>query len=205
MPRFDKYEPLTGGHRAKLAFAISGTDIGKVIGVGLDANGKVVKGAGNTGVIGLICSSVAMPIGDVIDVMQDGEIVDVSLTAGTRYYAESWQGALSATAAPASLGTVNFTDTGDVVTVSAAHGLAVNDPVIVGTVSTTTGITAGTVYYVKTVPSSTTVTLSATVGGATLALTTDGTATAIYRATTLTNKAIGWTVETDRLVARVGR
>jgi hypothetical protein len=74
------------------------------------------------------------------------------------------------------LGSVTFTDSGDVVTFNQVHGLKVNDRVKVGTVTTTTGITAGTTYYVKTVPSTTTVTLSATQGGSTLALTTDGSA-----------------------------
>lgn len=73
-------------------------------------------------------------------------------------------------------GTVTFTDTGDVVTFATPHGLAVGDQVVFGTITSTTGITAGTVYYVRTVPSTTTVTLSATLNGATLALTTDGSA-----------------------------
>lgn len=74
------------------------------------------------------------------------------------------------------LGAVTFTDTGDVVTFLQSHGLRVGDRVVPGTITTTTGITAGTTYYVRTVPSATTVTLSATSGGATLALTTDGSA-----------------------------
>ena len=74
------------------------------------------------------------------------------------------------------LGAVTFTDTGDVVTFAQPHGLKVNDRVVPGTITTTTGITAGTTYYVKSVATTTTVTLSATLGGATLALTTDGSA-----------------------------
>lgn len=73
-----------------------------------------------------------------------------------------------------SRGSVTFTDTGDIVTTATPHGLNVDDTVIVGAVTGTTGIAANTVYYVKTVPSSTTYTLSATKGGATLALTTNG-------------------------------
>lgn len=79
-------------------------------------------------------------------------------------------------AAGTAFGTVTFTDTGDIVTFATAHGLAVGDKVKVGTVTSTTGIVAGTTYYVRTVPSATTVTLSATLNGATLALTTDGSA-----------------------------
>ena len=73
-----------------------------------------------------------------------------------------------------SLGAVTFTDTGDIVTFNQNHGLAVGDRVVFGTITTTTGVTAGTTYYVITVPSATTVTVSATAGGATLALTTNG-------------------------------
>jgi hypothetical protein len=72
------------------------------------------------------------------------------------------------------LGAVTFTDSGDIVTFNQVHGLRVGDRVKVGAVTSTTGITAGTTYYVLTVPSTTTVTLSATSGGATLALTTNG-------------------------------
>lgn len=74
------------------------------------------------------------------------------------------------------LGNVTFTDTGDLVGFTTPHGLSVGDKVKVGTVTTTTGITAGTEYFVKTVPDATHVTLSTTLGGSTLALTTDGSA-----------------------------
>lgn len=70
---------------------------------------------------------------------------------------------------------VTFTDAGDIVTIP-HHGLEVGDTVKFGTITTTTGIVAGTLYYVKSVPTADTVTLSATNGGATLALTTNGTA-----------------------------
>lgn len=77
-------------------------------------------------------------------------------------------------------GGVTFTDTGDIVTYAQAHGLVVGDKVRFGAITTTTGITAGTVYFVKTVPTSTTATLSATLGGAALALTTDGSAASSF-------------------------
>lgn len=99
MPRFDKYEPLTGGFRAALGFAPVTNDVGAVFGVGLNASGKVVKGAGNTGIIGLICMSRLMNQGDIVDVMQDGEIVDMTgLTAGTKYYVVAATGLLTTTA-----------------------------------------------------------------------------------------------------------
>lgn len=98
MPRFDKVEPKGGSFRAPLAFAIAAVDVGVVVAVGLDVNGRVVKGAGNSGVVAVICPSNVLNIGDPIDCMTDGEIVDVSLTAGTAYYANGTTGALETTA-----------------------------------------------------------------------------------------------------------
>lgn len=205
MARYDKYDPIDGGFRAPIAAASASARSFVARGVGINTSGRVADGAGNTGVIGVLIPHGVKVAGDIVDVMTDGEIVEGTYTAGSKYYAAAYDGALGTDAAPVSLGTVTFTDTGDIVTVSAAHGLAVDDPVIVGTVTTTTGITAGTVYYVKTVPSTTTVTLSATKGGSTLALTTDGSATAIYKATTLTNTFVGFAVTTTRLIVRVAR
>lgn len=108
MARYDKYEPLSGGFRAPLAATWLQADLNKVIGVGLDATGKVVKGAGNTGVIGAIVLSKIVNAGKVVDVMQDGEIVDMDvnhagIVAGTKYYFDA-AGALTAVA-PAPAGT----------------------------------------------------------------------------------------------------
>lgn len=99
MPRFDKVEPKGGSFRAVLAFAIAAVDVGTVVGVGLDVNGKVVKGAGQTGVLAVICPSSPASIGDPIDCMTDGEIVDMTgLAAGTVYYGGAAAGALGAVA-----------------------------------------------------------------------------------------------------------
>lgn len=100
MPRFDKVEPKGGSFRAPLGFAIASGDVGVVKGVGLDVNGKVVLGAGQTGVVAVICPSNVMAIGDPIDCMTNGEIVDVALAAGTTYYINTSTGVLE-TAAPA--------------------------------------------------------------------------------------------------------
>lgn len=104
MARYDKYEPLSGGHRAPLAADWLAADLNKVIGVGLNASGQVVKGAGNTGVIGAIVLSKVVLAGKPVDVMQDGEIVEMNvnhagIVAGTKYYFDA-AGALTA-AAPA--------------------------------------------------------------------------------------------------------
>lgn len=69
-----------------------------------------------------------------------------------------------------------FTDSGDLVGVT-SHGFAVNDVVSFPTVVTTTGLTVNTRYYVKTVPDANSFTVSDTVGGSTVALTTNGSGT----------------------------
>lgn len=97
MSRIDKYEPLTGGHRAPLAAAWPSGDLSKVVPVGLDASGRVVKGAGNTGVIGVVVLTKVLGAGDIVDVMQDGEVVEMTgLAAGTRYYGSA-AGAITTT------------------------------------------------------------------------------------------------------------
>lgn len=87
MARFDKYEPHVGGFRARLAANWLDADKGVLIAVGLDANGRVVKGAGNAGCLGVVALGKARQAGDPIDTMTAGEIVDCTgLTAGTDYY-----------------------------------------------------------------------------------------------------------------------
>lgn len=106
--RYDKYEPIAGGFRAPLAadlaFSAAGEFGPKV--VSLDANGRVVVGtAGQSGPVGVVIKNVpkypslgnipgqvnsAIPIGgkagDIVDIMTHGEIVGLSLPAGTKYY-----------------------------------------------------------------------------------------------------------------------
>lgn len=75
-----------------------------------------------------------------------------------------------------SVATFTFTDAGDVWTSPAAHGLSVGDQVYFSTAGTNaTGYAANTRYFVASVPLTTTCTLSATLGGAAVAGTTDGT------------------------------
>jgi hypothetical protein len=113
---YDKYEPRVGGFRAlsAIAWVFSATeatnDLGKVWGVGLDATGKVVKGAGVTGILGVVVLREAKAIGDVIDVMTDGEITDFTLqtgaaaAAGTRYFGIAASGDFAVTATGTRLG-----------------------------------------------------------------------------------------------------
>ena len=100
MARYDKYDPISGGFRAPLNADWAVADYGVPIGVGLNATGRVVKGAGVTGVLGVlvvdgrveagVVKSQPKKAGDIVDVMTQGEIVDVaSLNAGTAYVANT--------------------------------------------------------------------------------------------------------------------
>lgn len=87
MARYDKYEPFGGGFRAPLEEAMTGDDLETVHAVGLNANGRVVKGGGQTGVLGVLILTSNKHGGDVVDVMTSGEIVELEgVTAGTVVY-----------------------------------------------------------------------------------------------------------------------
>jgi hypothetical protein len=99
MARYDKYDPISGGNRAALNAAWLDADLGQVIGVSLNASGKLVKGtAAQSGFAGVVCLTSSRAANDVVDVMQAGEIVECAgLAAGTKYYVTA-AGALTATA-----------------------------------------------------------------------------------------------------------
>jgi hypothetical protein len=103
--RIDKYSGVGDGFRGKLAAAVVAADLGKVFGVGIDANGNVARGAGVTGVIGVICPDSTFAAGDPIDVMKDGEIVEGAMTAGVLQYANNGNGTLQESATVPSNGT----------------------------------------------------------------------------------------------------
>ncbi len=105
MARIDKIPPGSS-FRAKLAVAWPSSDAGKTYGVGLNASGKVVKGAGATGILGVYTPSGAMPADYTIDVMKAGaEIADFNFLndgttatiAATKYYAIPADGMITAT------------------------------------------------------------------------------------------------------------
>ena len=98
MARYDKYDGKVGGFRAPLAADWGAERVGVPTGVGLDANGRIVPGAGNTGVKGVLVIDYPMNAGDIVDTMTDGEIVDCEdLAAGTSYFAAAADGAVSTT------------------------------------------------------------------------------------------------------------
>lgn len=78
MARYDKYDPKVGGFRAHLAADWTDpADLGKVWPVGLNSSGLVVKGAGNTGIVGVLVITRKMKAGEEpVDVMTSGEIVE---------------------------------------------------------------------------------------------------------------------------------
>ncbi len=87
MAHFDKYDPYSGGFRGPLAFKIEKADVGKPIAVGVNANGQIIKGNGNANMLGVVIGHSPKNIGDIIDVMTHGEIVEMTgVTAGTRLY-----------------------------------------------------------------------------------------------------------------------
>lgn len=106
MARFDKYEPHVGGFRARLNADWLDADVGVVRAVGLNASGLVVKGAGATGVKGVVALGLARKAGHAIDVMTAGEILDITdaevggaaLAAGQNIYVTAATGALTTAA-----------------------------------------------------------------------------------------------------------
>lgn len=131
MAQYDKYEPIAGGFRARLKTALTLTNgsIGPV-GVSLDSAGRAQVGtAGQSGLIGVLVKHVARgpvglwgtdlhggtpnpnaPIGamagDVVDIMTNGEIVDLDPTkfpAGSKVFCDA-AGAISTTAGGTQVG-----------------------------------------------------------------------------------------------------
>lgn len=86
------------------------TDFNKVVPVSLNSSGKIVKGtAGQSNFVGVVCLT-GVQYGsvwtgmryanDIVDVMQDGEIVELTgLAAGTNYWAAADGNSITATQA----------------------------------------------------------------------------------------------------------
>lgn len=110
MSRFDKVEPKSGNTRAPLAADLA-VIVGNPVGFGLNTSGQAVPGAGNTGVIGVVCNNKAKKAGDIIDIMTHGDCVEcvAPLVAGTAITADTTTGALGVTAASATKTPIGFT------------------------------------------------------------------------------------------------
>lgn len=122
------------------------------------------------------------------DPVKFGSITSTTgVTAGPTYYVKplsttTFTLVASMADVPIGVGTVTFTDAGDLVTTPAPHGLVADDPVRFGGIATTTGIAAATTYYVRSAGlTSTTFTVAATVGGPAVALTLDGTGSGLVK------------------------
>lgn len=116
MATYDKVDPISGSFRAKLNAALTLTDGGFIGAVSLNASGRVVVGtAGQSGLVGVLVKNVGKgpigawstsldggtpnsyaPIGaragDAVDIMTNGEIVDLDpavFTAGAKVYANA--------------------------------------------------------------------------------------------------------------------
>lgn len=103
MARIDKYDPVSGGFRAPLNASFTGA--AAPLGVGINSSGRVVAGAGQTGIVGVVCSPRDHAAAEVIDVMTAGELVEFGGAAGTVYTANTTtgvitNGAISATQVP---------------------------------------------------------------------------------------------------------
>lgn len=104
MARFDKYNPVSGGFRARLGFAPVAAEVGDVIAVNLNGSGQVIKAVAAADAEGVIVLSSLLGQGDTVDVMTDGEIVDIGASdnvtgaaAGATAYAGA-NGAVGVTA-----------------------------------------------------------------------------------------------------------
>lgn len=89
MARYDKYDPISGGFRAPLAAAWGAGDVGDVVPVALDGNGRVVKVAAVDTAKAVLVIDADKAAGDIVDCMTAGEIVEVGLAAGTTYFTKA--------------------------------------------------------------------------------------------------------------------
>lgn len=89
MARVDKTDSAVGVVRAATAADFAQADWDTTVPVGLDATGKVVKGAGQTGIIGVVIPGrTVYRAGQISDIFKLADIVEnEGLAAGTKYYA----------------------------------------------------------------------------------------------------------------------
>lgn len=109
MSRYDKFDSLVSGPRAAAAAdmgsvgnAIDKTMLSRAFGVGLDVNGRVVAGAGVSGIVGVLVLTRHVYAGDILDIMDLGELVEfdpitpgVKGAAATLWYTSAADGSIS--------------------------------------------------------------------------------------------------------------
>jgi len=91
MARVDKTDSAVGVVRAPIDVDFDADDFDTTIGVGINAAGHVVKGAGQTGVIGVVIPGrTVFRAGQIADIFKLADIVEnEGLSAGTKYYADA--------------------------------------------------------------------------------------------------------------------
>lgn len=99
MARIDKYDPVSGGFRAKLGWQPVAAEVGDVIAVAINGSGLAVKTTDAITCDGVVCLSSLLNQNDPVDVMTHGEIVDVGASdnvtgaaAGARVYSATGGG-----------------------------------------------------------------------------------------------------------------
>lgn len=113
MSRYDKYDSKSGGFRAPANAAwtttsgpSSATDLYRVTGVSLNGSGRLIRATTAIACVGITIAHGAKAAGDILDVMTNGEVVELdaldlqtgSPAAGTKYYLDTTAGRLTATA-----------------------------------------------------------------------------------------------------------
>lgn len=105
---YDKYDSKLSGSRGFLAADWSSSNLKKVLGIGLNASGQFVVGAGATGIVGVLILTRVIKAGrEPVDIMKRGEIVDFDYSGspavalaiaapGTRYAVDNTTGAVEA-------------------------------------------------------------------------------------------------------------
>lgn len=75
----------------------------------MDVNGRLVVGAGTTGIRAVLVLPENKAAGDTVDSMTDGEIVEFAGAAGTTYTANTTTGVITSAAASATQIEVGYT------------------------------------------------------------------------------------------------
>jgi hypothetical protein len=90
MARVDKTDSAIGVVRAPIESDFAEADWDEVIPVGINANGRVVKGAGQTGIIGVVIPGrTVSKAGQIADIFIHADIVEFNGVAGEKYWADA--------------------------------------------------------------------------------------------------------------------
>lgn len=142
-PRIDKSDPKVGSFRAGLAADWVDADINKVWAFGLNGSGLAAKGAGTSGILGVVIrTKKGEKAGDIIDIHTAGELfpfVETDGTAsvpGTRYFGHSNGSVDDVPAGGVYLGTV--TSDGRLILRVAPANVNISQIVATGTAGATT-------------------------------------------------------------------